>query len=110
MNYKEYLTKVDDIFIYLVDGEEVRNTYTSDFTEGSNWLRARYIPSKEIWLEYKQSKLDLQMTLIHEVVEILYMLTGKNYDTAHFATTQLENWLRGNQEGSNVGSSEIGGE
>ena len=72
----------DTIYIYEVDGTEIRNHIDTDFTEGGHGYRYDYIPKDEVWIE---SEKDREATLIHEVVERLVTKDLKidDYEEAH---------------------------
>jgi len=86
------LGKVDDLEIWLVDGERIRNEVDIDFTCGGHHeVYPWYIPDREIWLDNALSPLDRTATLLHELVEHEVMKhRGWNYDRGHDLASKIE--------------------
>jgi len=90
------LGRVDDLTIYLVDGELIRNDIDVDFVNGGNGaVYPGYVPLDEVWIDDGQRVLDRTATTLHELIERDLMLHhGRNYDRAHDETNVYESALR----------------
>lgn len=81
--------------IYLVDGTYVRNTYDSDFVQGGNPERYKWVPKGEIWVDESTPKQEVPFVSLHECDEANLMSTkGEDYDQAHDEAKELENKYR----------------
>ncbi len=108
MDYKELINTIGDLYFYVVDGDNIRNTITSEFTAGGNWLRWDFIPEGEIWVEKVQSEDNKVKTLVHEFVEVLvWMLEECDYDEAHSVAVQFEDMIRGNLQDPSYMESDV---
>jgi hypothetical protein len=84
--------KPDKCSVYLIDGQEVRDTYTSDFCLGGNHFKWPWIPEDEIWVELTR---DIAKTVTHEIVERLNMkYLHMTYEKAHSIALSVEDTLR----------------
>jgi hypothetical protein len=81
--------------IFIVDGEAVRNQYSTDFTEGGHWLVYNFIPKGEVWIDNDISVSERKYILAHEIFEIGAMQKrGLTYDQAHKLASKYEKQLR----------------
>jgi hypothetical protein len=80
--------------VYLVDGTHVRDHHDSDFSQGGNGYRYKWIPKSEIWIDAQISEIEWPLIVYHECVEVELMRQGKSYDEAHAAAKQREDRLR----------------
>ena len=81
--------------IFLVDGFHVRNTFDSDFSQGGNGYRYKWIPKKEIWIDACLSPEEMDFVIYHECVECEFMLKdGDTYYRAHNRAKYREDQLR----------------
>jgi hypothetical protein len=90
------LGRAEDLSIYLVDGEKVRDDIDVDFVNGGNEaVYPAYVPSGEIWIDDAQHPIDRTATALHELVERDLMLHhGMSYEAAHDAANARERVLR----------------
>jgi hypothetical protein len=96
-SWKKFIgTTPDGWKVFVVSGQYIRNNFDTDYTEGGHWLvYPAYIPPYEIWIEAEQSKEDIEMSTIHEIVEAKIMyVAGLDYDHAHDIIIKLENLIR----------------
>lgn len=101
---KEFFLSIGNIFFYYVNGEYIRNTFTSEFEGGGNWLRYKFIPQSEIWVAKTNSNNDDCITAMHEYIEVLNIQLGNNYDESHVRAAAFEDFIRNNKSaGQNVG-------
>ena len=80
--------------IALVDGTYVRNHFDSDFSQGGNGFRYRFVPRGEIWLDSDIKKDEWPFIAFHECQEIERMRTGMSYEPAHDQSKRLEDSFR----------------
>jgi hypothetical protein len=84
--------KEEDIEVFYVDGEVVRNKFKSDFIEGGHGFVYQWIPNNEIWIEYgPESTKEAPFILLHEYVERTLMKYKKiSYEKAHNIAAKVE--------------------
>jgi hypothetical protein len=70
----------DDLKVWLVSGELVRDLYDVDFTEGGHDLVYHFVPHGEIWLDDDLSPKERKFVLLHEAHERNLMVEGWSYD------------------------------
>lgn len=89
---KKSLWKVVDGFaVWIVDGEEVRDRYYVDWTQGGHFWRYPFIPKSEIWIDDDLAKEERADVLAHELSEVVFMRDGgMDYDTAHARASMVE--------------------
>lgn len=85
--------KIENLTIWLVDGDQVRHKYYMDFSYGGHDLvygknnteykELDFIPPNQIWLDGHLDKQDLKFTLYHEIIERRLMQQGMRYNGAH---------------------------
>lgn len=82
----------EDIIVYLVDGEKVRNTFKTDFIEGGHGYVYHWVPNKEIWIEKgPHTDAEAPFILLHEYVERTLMKYRKmTYEKAHEIAAKVE--------------------
>jgi 8-oxo-dGTP pyrophosphatase MutT (NUDIX family) len=76
--------------VYLVDGEFVRDHHDSDFTQGGNGFRYRFIPRDEIWVDDDTPHHEIPYVVQHECQESEKMLAGESYEHAHDEAKRTE--------------------
>ena len=84
--------KNEDIEVWLVAGEKVRNKYKCDYLEGGHGYVYDFVPNKEIWIEFgPNTENEAPMILLHEFVErILMKYRDIKYDPAHEIAAKVE--------------------
>jgi hypothetical protein len=94
--------KDENITVWLVDGEKVRNTFKTDFIEGGHGYVYSWVPNKEIWIEKGPHTDDeAPYILLHEYVERTIMKYRKlSYDKAHEIAAKVEWKMRCDTKGS----------
>lgn len=94
--WKTYLGEVcpHGLEIVLVDGTHVRDAYDSDFSQGGNGYRYRFIHRGEIWIDHEISPNEWPLIAMHECHESELMRMGVDYDHAHNRAKRLENRYR----------------
>jgi hypothetical protein len=80
--------------IRLVDGTYVRNHFDSDFSQGGNGFRYRWISKREIWIDEQINPEERPFIIFHECEEVELMRTGMDYDRAHNIAKHREDKLR----------------
>lgn len=93
---KSMWKKTDDLTIYLVDGEQIRDHLYLDFTEGGHDLRYDFIPDNEVWIEKMKDPTEHEFILVHELHERRLMELGADYDHAHVRANVVETKCRNN--------------
>ncbi|MBU4480425.1 hypothetical protein KKG48_03225 [Patescibacteria group bacterium] len=86
------------IKIWIVDGRLVRDFLDIEFTEGGHDFVYDYVPKNEIWLDNDITEQEKPFVLLHELNERLKMEKGENYNTAHYASSELEWEARHNKK------------
>jgi hypothetical protein len=77
-----------------VDGTYVRRRWDRDFIGGGHWLRFKFMPQNEIWIEQIYTPNDIKLFIIHEVSEVLTMLLkNASYDEAHRVAVICESYV-----------------
>jgi hypothetical protein len=77
-----------EIAVFLVDGQAIRANASVigedaiDFTQGGNGYKYDWIPSNEIWVD-QANVAEMPFIVLHEIVEVMFMYGGMNYDAAH---------------------------
>jgi len=88
---KRCIGSVDNINVFLVNGQEVKQKYDMDFVEGGNDAVKVYIPKNEVWLDAKYDINMLKTILLHELSERYLMSTkAYSYEDAHDFANELE--------------------
>lgn len=89
----------DDIHVYLVYGEFVRDIYLVEYAEGGHDLVYSFIPRGEVWIEEVLHPSERKFIVLHELHERYLMSQGKDYPHAHKGATIIEDHFRENPEG-----------
>lgn len=80
--------------IRLVDGTFVRDHFDSDFSQGGNGYRYKWIPKSEIWIDEQINPNERPFIVYHECTEAELMRGGMSYDRAHDRAKKLEDSAR----------------
>jgi len=89
----------DNVHVYLVYGEYVRDLYLVGYSEGGHDLVYSFIPSGEVWIEEVLHPSERKFIILHELHERYLMSEGKDYPHAHKGATIIEDHFRENPEG-----------
>ena len=94
--WKEFMgqTCPHDRQIVLVDGTYVRNHFDSDFSQGGNGFRYRFVPRGEIWIDAEINPVERAFIAFHECSESESMAKGIGYERAHDRAKRIEDRLR----------------
>lgn len=76
--------------IWLVNGQQVRDTLDVDFVLGGHDLRYPFIPKGEIWIDEATKPEERDCLIAHEVEEQRLMAEGVEYSKAHEAANVVE--------------------
>lgn len=84
--------KDEDVEVWLVDGEKVRNKFKTDFIEGAHGFCYGWTPNDEIWIEKgPHTNKEAPLILLHEYVERTLMKYKKMpYEKAHKIAAKVE--------------------
>ena len=95
--YKSYLdikSPDNNIKVWLVNGEVIRDLFKSDFVLGGNGYVYSWCPRSEIWIEknlVKDGEQEIAAVILHEYVESTLMKLKKfSYDKAHNIASKVE--------------------
>jgi len=80
--------------VVLVDGTHVRNHHDSDFSQGGNGYRYRFVPRGEIWIDEQISPDEWPFIAFHECEEAELMRGGLSYERAHDRAKKIEDYAR----------------
>lgn len=80
--------------IVLVNGTYVRNHFDSDFSQGGNGYRYRFIPRGEIWIDSEIAQAEWPLIAFHECQEAELMRAGWTYSRAHDTAKRAEDKIR----------------
>jgi len=88
-NYK------DKLFVYIVDGEAVRDFFDVSFVGGAHHYADNFIPKNEVWIDDSIHQSEIKFLLIHELHE-RNLMKSKNlsYLPAHKSATIVEDYCR----------------
>ncbi len=93
--YRYYLGKSDNLNIWIIDGNIVREKIFSSFLYGGNEQRYPFNPKGEIWIDNAISCEEFGLTLAHELNERHLMAKfGWTYLAAHDSSLMLEQLIR----------------
>lgn len=94
--WKRYMSEAcpHGLLLVLVDGTHVRNTHDSDFCQGGNGFRYRFIPRGELWIDEQISEDEWPLIAFHECYEAELMRGGMDYDGAHLRAKMQEDRVR----------------
>jgi hypothetical protein len=97
--YRYYLGKSDNLNIWIIDGNIVREKIFSSFLYGGNEQRYPFNPKGEIWIDNAISCEEFGLTLAHELNERHLMAKfGWPYLAAHDSSLMLEQLIRRENE------------
>ncbi len=90
--HKELLKSYsNNIKVWIVNGELVRDVFFIDFTEGGHEFVYDFVPKNEVWLDDDLGQTeDRRFVLLHELHERALMSKGIPYDKAHQSASRLE--------------------
>ena len=101
---KRPIGKVQDLKVFLVNGNEVKIKFFMDFVEGGNGMvygkkedkgHPKFVPEDELWVDAEVDMSSFPYILVHEAVEYFLMKNeNKNYDQAHRRANGVEKTLR----------------
>jgi hypothetical protein len=102
--HKELLTRysTDNVKVWIVDGELVRDLFFIDFTEGGHDKVYSFVPPHEVWLDDDLQLKELKYVLLHEVHERRLMAQGWPYSKAHRSSSHIEYYCRHHPRELNV--------
>jgi hypothetical protein len=94
--YKNLIEKYSNkkIKVWIVKGELVRDLFFIDFTEGGHDKVYSFIPKNEIWIDDDLSPNERKFVILHELHERNLMSLGKDYDSAHKSSSEIEYYCR----------------
>ena len=87
---KILLKNINDLSVWLVDGELVRDWWNVDFTEGGHDLVYEFIPPNEIWIDDDLDLEEQDFVILHEITERNLMFKGCPYHKAHQVALKTE--------------------
>jgi hypothetical protein len=97
--YVKLYGKIDNMKVWLVDGEKVRDCFRVQWMEGGHGYVYSWIPNNEIWLENGLHEKELPLILLHEFVErTLMKCKNMCYDKAHEIAAKAE-WKKRHGKG-----------
>lgn len=78
-------TTKDEVKIYLIDADHVRDEIDIDYTMGGHaYVYPNYVPEDEVWIDEEMNKEDQYSTMVHETTERNEMRNRHlQYDKAH---------------------------
>src|SRR5581483_4909933 len=85
--------------VWRVDGQLVRDLFSTDYGEGGHDRVYPFIPKNEIWIEETLPAQEMHFILLHELHERYLMGEGKDYRHAHAGATQIEDRYRDHPKG-----------
>jgi len=85
---------ISGIIVYIVNGEAVRDTFESDYSQGGNGFRYTFIPFNEVWIEDRFSEQEMRYIVTHECEELVRMRDGMSYSKAHDEAKAIEDKMR----------------
>lgn len=80
--------------VVLVDGGLVRDLHDSDFCQGGNGYRYRFVPRGELWVDACMPEDEVALVAFHECEEAELMKIGWTYSRAHDQAKRLEDLVR----------------
>jgi hypothetical protein len=76
------IEEIGKIKVYLVDGEQVRDTLDTDFTNFGQHYRFDFIPKDEFWIDHEEDEDEVDFYIEHLLVEFSLMEKGVGYEEA----------------------------
>lgn len=94
--YKNLLKKYsfENLKVWIVNGELVRDLFFLDFTEGGHDKVYNFIPKNEIWIDDDLGLAERKFVFLHELHERNLMSKGMDYDNAHKSSSKIEYYCR----------------
>ncbi len=94
--YKKLLKEYggNNLNVWIVNGEFVRDLFFLDFTEGGHDKVYNFVPKDEIWIDDDLDLNELKFVLLHEVHERNLMSRGMSYNLAHKSSSKIEYYCR----------------
>jgi hypothetical protein len=86
----------ENIKVWLVNGNLVRDLFLVNFCEGGHDKIFPFIPKNEIWIEEAISPTERKFIIVHELHERYLMMQGKSYKNGHLGATEIEDFFREN--------------
>ncbi|RFT15113.1 MAG: hypothetical protein OP8BY_0577 [Candidatus Saccharicenans subterraneus] len=80
--YVRKLDQIEDISVWIVDGNYVRKNLDEEFTNFGQHYRFRFIPRHEFWIDQEHGAGEQQFFIDHLLVEYRLMASGVTYDKA----------------------------
>jgi len=96
---KEFMFSTGQVMYYYVDGDEIANKWTGEWTLAGNWMRYKFQPEWEIWIDITADWSEVIESVWHESLEAEKMMRGLDYNTAHLRTQKIEDFCRQNAAG-----------
>lgn len=78
---KQYITEINGMKIYIVDGFKIRKKHV-DFTNYGQPLHFKFIPNHEIWIDKENHPNELRFFMKSALLEHKIMMFGFSYDDA----------------------------
>lgn len=88
--YKEKLAENEGVYVWVVNGQLVRDLYYIDFTEGGHHFVYGFVPYNEVWIDDDLNPTERYYVLLHELHERYLMHSGLTYDHAHHSSSIIE--------------------
>lgn len=89
--YVEEYGKINDITVWIVNGEIARDLYKTDYCEGGHGYVYPWIPKDEIWIEKDIEEDEIPYILHHEYIELKLMRDkDMDYEDAHEIAAKKE--------------------
>jgi hypothetical protein len=89
--YLQLYSVKDGIYIWIVNGSNVRRDIYPDFGLSGNDLVYHFIPGNEIWIDAQISCEETEFSVLCEITERKFMAEGKGYDYAYEKALTAEN-------------------
>lgn len=83
-------TLAENVKVWLVDGELIRDIFDLNFSDGGHDLIYPYIPKNEIWIDNTTNEEEIKHILLHESHERMLLKSGMKYIEAHKLATREE--------------------
>jgi hypothetical protein len=94
--------QIDNISLYLVDGDYIMKHVYPDFTQGGNGQiygikakeegKPKFIPEKEIWIDINMDSREYSFIILHEYIEMKLMESGLRYDEDNKSSHEIANF------------------
>lgn len=100
--YQEHYTTLPDekypVDVWVIDGNQVRSLYKTDYTEGGHGYVYPWVPKQQIWIDDGVDRREVPFIVSHEYLELRLMRdVGLDYDKAHDICSAVEFRLRKRQ-------------